>query len=86
MAHPERFVVGHPFNPVYLMPLAEICGGAKTSEATKERAADFYRSLGMKPLLLRKEIDGFVADRLMEALWREALCSSMTMSRPPRDR
>ncbi len=73
MAHPERFVVGHPFNPVYLMPLAEICGGAKTSEATKERAADFYRSLGMKPLLLRKEIDGFIADRLMEALWREAL-------------
>jgi carnitine 3-dehydrogenase len=73
MAHPERFVVGHPFNPVYLMPLAEICGGAKTSAATKERAADFYRSLGMKPLLLRKEIDGFIADRLMEALWREAL-------------
>ncbi len=73
MAHPERFVVGHPFNPVYLMPLAEICGGAMTSAATKERAADFYRSLGMKPLLLRKEIDGFIADRLMEALWREAL-------------
>jgi carnitine 3-dehydrogenase len=73
MEHPERFVVGHPFNPVYLMPLAEICGGAKTSAATKERAADFYRSLGMRPLLVRKEIDGFVADRLMEALWREAL-------------
>jgi carnitine 3-dehydrogenase len=73
MAHPERFVVGHPFNPVYLMPLVEVCGGVKTSQATKERAAAFYRSLGMHPLILRKEIDGFIADRLMEALWREAL-------------
>src|SRR5438309_7073502 len=73
MSHPERFVVGHPFNPVYLMPLVEICGGAQTSAATKERAAAFYRSLGMQPLHVRKEIDGFIADRLMEALWREAL-------------
>jgi len=73
LTHPERFVVGHPFNPVYLMPLVEVCGGARTSEATKESAAAFYRSLGMHPLLLRKEVDGFVADRLMEALWREAL-------------
>src|SRR5260221_2125182 len=73
MSHPERFVVGHPFNPVYLMPLVEICGGARTSAATKERAAAFYCSLGMQPLHVRKEIDGFIADRLMEALWREAL-------------
>ena len=73
LAHPERFVVGHPFNPVYLMPLVEVCGGERTSDATKERAASFYRSLGMHPLMLRKEIDGFVADRMMEALWREAL-------------
>jgi carnitine 3-dehydrogenase len=73
MSHPERFVVGHPFNPVYLMPLVEICGGERTSAATKERAAAFYRSLGMQPLHVRKEIDGFIADRLMEALWREAL-------------
>ncbi len=73
MAHPERFVVGHPFNPVYLMPLVEIVGGGQTAEATKQRAAAFYRQLGMRPLLLRREIDGFVADRLMEALWREAL-------------
>src|SRR5882724_11085682 len=73
MSHPERFVVGHPFNPVYLMPLVEICGGARTSAATKERAAAFYRSLGMQPLHVRKEVDGFIADRLMEALWREAL-------------
>jgi carnitine 3-dehydrogenase len=73
MAHPERLVVGHPFNPVYLMPLVEVCGGTRTSEAAKASAAAFYRSLGMQPLLLRKEIDGFVADRMMEALWREAL-------------
>jgi carnitine 3-dehydrogenase len=73
LAHPERFVIGHPFNPVYLMPLVEVCGGACTGEATKQGAAAFYRSLGMHPLLLRKEVDGFVADRLMEALWREAL-------------
>jgi len=73
LRHPERFVVGHPFNPVYLMPLVEVCGGAQTSAATKEAAASFYRRLGMRPLILRREIDGFIADRLMEALWREAL-------------
>ncbi len=73
LRHPGRFVVGHPFNPVYLMPLIEVCGGAATSAATKTQAAAFYRSLGMRPLILRKEIDGFIADRLMEALWREAL-------------
>ena len=73
MSHPERLVVGHPFNPVYLMPLVEVCGGAATSDATKRHAADVYRSIGMHPLILSKEIDGFVADRLMEALWREAL-------------
>ncbi len=73
MVNPERFVVGHPFNPVYLMPLVEICGGERTSEATKERARQVYTQIGMRPLMLSKEIDGFVADRLMEALWREAL-------------
>jgi hypothetical protein len=81
MAHPGRFVVGHPFNPVYLMPLVEICGGDKTSAATKAGAAAFYRSLGMKPLLVRKEIDGFIADRLMEALGVPVV--STTMSRRP---
>ncbi len=70
---PERFCVGHPFNPVYLLPLVEVCGGERTSAQTLERAATVYRSLGMHPLVLRKEIDGFVADRLLEALWREAL-------------
>jgi carnitine 3-dehydrogenase len=73
MQRPERFVVGHPFNPVYLLPLVEICGGDRTSEATKQAAATLYESVGMKPLHVRKEIDGFIADRLLEALWREAL-------------
>jgi carnitine 3-dehydrogenase len=73
MTHPERLVVGHPFNPVYLMPLVEICGGEQTSDATQDRAEAVYTALGMRPLRLSTEIDGFVADRLMEALWREAL-------------
>ena len=73
MVRPDRLVVGHPFNPVYLMPLVEVCGGAKTSAEAKRKAAAFYRSIGMHPLMLTQEIDGFVADRLMEALWREAL-------------
>ena len=73
IANPERFVVGHPFNPVYLMPLVEVCGGDLTSAETKTAAMAFYVSIGMRPLHVRKEIDGFIADRLMEALWREAL-------------
>jgi len=73
MRHPGRFVVGHPFNPVYLLPLVEVCAGAATNPATVERAVAFYAGLGMKPLHVRKEIDGFIADRLLEALWREAL-------------
>jgi carnitine 3-dehydrogenase len=70
---PERFVVGHPFNPVYLLPLVELCGGQSTSPETIERAAAMYRAVGMRPLVVRHEIDGFIADRLLEALWREAL-------------
>lgn len=73
MVHPERLVVGHPFNPVYLLPLVEIVGGKSTGDEAKSVARDFYASIGMKPLMVRKEIDGFVADRLLEALWREAL-------------
>ena len=73
MTGPERFTVGHPFNPVYLLPLVELCGGEQTAPATIERAAELYRSVGMEPLHVRTEIDGFVADRLLEALWREAL-------------
>ena len=70
---PERFVVGHPFNPVYLLPLVEVCGAQQTAPETVARAAAMYRSVGMRPLIVRHEIDGFIADRLLEALWREAL-------------
>jgi len=73
MKTPERLLVGHPFNPVYLLPLVELVGGEKTAPETIERAGALYASLGMKPLVVRKEIEAFIADRLMEALWREAL-------------
>jgi carnitine 3-dehydrogenase len=73
MSRPQRFCVGHPFNPVYLLPLVEVCGGEQTDPETLRRAADVYGSVGLQPLLLSHEIDGFVADRLLEALWREAL-------------
>lgn len=73
MGRPDRLVVGHPFNPVYLLPLVEICGGEKTSQATKDIATAAYERIGMKVLHVRKEIDGFIADRLLEAVWREAL-------------
>ena len=72
-AAPERVVVGHPFIPVSLLPLVEVVGGEATSAETKERAAAFYRTVGMHPLVLDREVDAFVADRLLEALWREAL-------------
>jgi len=73
MVHPERLVVGHPFNPVYLLPLVEVCAGAVRSAAAIDRAVATYRAVGMRPLVLHTEIDGFVADRLLEAMWREAL-------------
>jgi len=73
MKHPERFIVAHPFNPVYLLPLVEICGGQKTSEDAKLIAKEFFESIGMKPLVCRVEIDGFIADRLLESLWREGV-------------
>ena len=73
MTHPERLVVGHPFNPVYLLPLVEVCPGERTADWAVERAKTVYASFGMRPLHVRKEIDGFVADRLLEAIWREAL-------------
>ena len=73
MERPERFCVAHPFNPVYLLPLVELCAGERTAPETVERAGAVFRSVGMQPLVVRSEIDGFVADRLLEALWREAL-------------
>jgi carnitine 3-dehydrogenase len=71
--HPERVVVGHPFNPVYLLPLVEVLGGEKTSPAAIDRAMAFYRAIGMHALKVRTEVPGYIADRLQEALWREAL-------------
>ena len=73
LAHPGRLLVGHPFNPVYLLPLVEIVGGRTTSAAAVGRAREVYASLGMKPVVVAKEIDAFIGDRLQEALWREAL-------------
>jgi len=72
-AHPERCVVGHPFNPVYLLPLVEVVGGSRTAPEALDAAMRVYTDLGMRPLKVRKEVPGFIADRLMEALWREAL-------------
>src|SRR5271169_6474917 len=71
--HPERVVVGHPFNPVYMLPLVEVLGGKKTSPQAVERAAAFYKRIGMRPLKVKVEVPGYSADRLQEALWREAL-------------
>ncbi len=70
---PERTVIGHPFNPPYLLPLVEIVGGDKTNAEAVSWASDFYRMAGKSPLVMKKEIPGFVATRLQEALWREAL-------------
>ncbi len=69
--HPERCVIGHPFNPPHLVPLVEIVGGAKTSEDTIQRVADFYTALGKRTIRLHKEVPGHVANRLQAALWRE---------------
>ncbi len=73
LAHPERFVVGHPYNPVYLLPVVEVVGGEATTPGTIERAQSIYRSIGMHPVHVRVEIDAFIGDRLLEAVWREAL-------------
>ena len=66
-------MVGHPFNPPYLLPLVEMVGGTKTAPEAIEWAADFYRLTGKAPLVMDKEVPGFIATRLQEALWREAL-------------
>jgi len=71
--HPERCVIGHPFNPPHIIPLVEVVGGARTSPEAIQQAMAFYASLGKKPLLLRKELPGHVANRLQMALYREIL-------------
>lgn len=73
MVAPERFLVAHPFNPVYLLPLVELVGGQKTAPATIEAAAAFFTYIGMHALRVRKEVPGHLTDRLQEAIWREIL-------------
>src|SRR5258706_5020212 len=70
---PERVLVGHPFNPPHIMPLVEVVGGAETSPAALAQAMKFYAAIGKKPILLRKEMPGHVANRLQLALYREIL-------------
>ena len=70
--HPERVVIGHPFNPPHLIPLVEVVPGEKTDEETVERALAFYAAVGKKPIRLRQEVPGHVANRLQAALWQEA--------------
>ena len=70
--HPERVVLGHPFNPPHLIPLVEVGGGKLTSEDAIERALAFYRAIGKHPIRLRRECKGHVANRLQAALWQEA--------------
>ena len=73
MTHPERLVVGHPYNPVYLLPVVEVVGGEHTTPDVIDQAKAIYSSIGMKAIHVRVEIDAFVGDRLLEAVWREAL-------------
>lgn len=73
MVAPERFLVAHPFNPVYLLPLVELVGGEKTTPAAIEAASSFFTYIGMHPLRVRREVPGHLTDRLQEALWREIL-------------
>jgi 3-hydroxyacyl-CoA dehydrogenase len=71
--HPERCVIGHPFNPPHAIPLVEVVAGAKTSSETVQRAISFYTSIGKKPIHVRKEMAGHVANRLQAALYREVV-------------
>ena len=72
-AHPERIIVAHPFNPAYLLPLIEICGGEKTTTEVLQAARDFYKKYDKAPVVMNKEKKGFIANRLMHALWREEI-------------
>jgi carnitine 3-dehydrogenase len=72
-AHPERTVVGHPFNPPYLIPLVEVVGGTATSPETVQWTSEFFRHAGKSVITMDHEVPGFIANRLQEALWREAL-------------
>ena len=71
--HPERFVIGHPFNPPHLIPLVEVVGGDKTSSEVIDQSIAFYQAIGKYPIRLNKEVPGHIANRLQAALWREAI-------------
>jgi 3-hydroxyacyl-CoA dehydrogenase len=71
--HPERVLVGHPFNPPHIIPLVEVVGGTKTSPEAIQRAIAFYASIGKKPIVLHKELPGHVGNRLQAALYREVM-------------
>jgi len=71
--NPNRTMIGHPFNPVYLCPGVEIVPGKKTNKKFLNKAKRFYKSISMNPIMVKKELPGYLADRLQEALWREAL-------------
>ena len=71
--NPKRSLIGHPFNPVYLLPAVEIVPGKKTSTKCLNQAKKFYKSISMNPILVKKELPGYLSDRLQEALWREGL-------------
>jgi carnitine 3-dehydrogenase len=70
---PERYVVGHPFNPPHLIPLVEVVGGRATDPAVVDWTADFYAALGKRPIRIRREVPGHVANRMQVALYREAI-------------
>lgn len=72
-AHPERVVLGHPFNPPHLIPLVEVIGGDQSSPAAIDTAMQFYRAIGKRPIHVKKEVKGHIANRLQAALWREAI-------------
>jgi 3-hydroxyacyl-CoA dehydrogenase len=71
--HPERILIGHPFNPPHIIPLVEVVGGIKTAPEAIQTAMKFYSQIGKKPILLNKEIAGHVANRLQLALYKEVL-------------
>jgi len=71
--NPERVLIAHPFNPVYLLPLVELVPGKKTTKANILKANRFYSKIGMKTLTLKKELPGYLSDRLQESMWRESL-------------
>jgi len=71
--YPERCIIAHPFNPVYILPGVELVPGKKTKSKYMHKAKKFYKSISMYPLMIKKELPGFLANRLQEALWREGL-------------